>query len=344
MLQDVAAGEGASRLKRTTPAPLRQPVAYAVEGRQHSGDLYRPAAGAKAALVLVPGAAKLGKDDPRLVALAMTLARARFAVLVPEIANLRELKVRAADIGVIADAIRHLSNDFGGAPVGVVAISYAAGPALLATLRQKVRPRVRFIVAIGGYHAATDVLTFFTTGKYREASDGPWRYRRPNAYGKWVFARSNAELLSQPRDREALADIAARKIADLDADVGDLAKRLGPEGRAVYALLRNTNPDRTPALIASLPLKIRQEISALDLQGRDLSPLPGTLFLVHGREDRIIPYTQSRALYAAAPEPKALYLVDSLAHVRLDPSGLIDALRLWRMTYRLLGERDAAER
>src|SRR3970282_281862 len=49
-------------------------------------------------------AAPAAKDDPRLVAFATTLARARFLVLVPDVAGLRQLRVRAADAREIADA------------------------------------------------------------------------------------------------------------------------------------------------------------------------------------------------------------------------------------------------
>ncbi|HSJ80581.1 MAG TPA: hypothetical protein VK910_05135, partial [Thiobacillus sp.] len=91
VLQDLAAGTGDSRLKRTTPGPLRQPLAYTVAGRAHHADLYLPAAldgcvawspapseagtarCPRAALVAVPGAVPQGKDDPRMVAFATTL-------------------------------------------------------------------------------------------------------------------------------------------------------------------------------------------------------------------------------------------------------------------------------
>ncbi len=65
--------------------------------------------------------------------------------------------------------------------------------------------------------------------------------------------------------------------------------------------------------------------------------------LIHGRDDEIIPYSESLALAAAAGEDKAeLFLVDNLAHVDLGPGSLDDQLTLWRAAYRLLEERDDA--
>jgi len=350
LLLDMAAGAGPSSLKEKTEPPSRVALAYEVDGRQRRADLYKPAsttAGdvAKAALVLVPGVTPQGKDDPRLVALANSLARVRFAVLVPDITNLRSLKVSPEDAVPIADALRHLAESEAGASssgqVGLVAISYAAGPAILAALKDEADEAVGFLLLIGGYYDITAVVTFFTTGYYRESPEGPWLKGKPNVYGKWAFVQSNAEVLNTPRDRELLTAMANRKMRRLDADIDDLVAELGPEGRSVYALLINQDPEQVPALMAGLPRRIAENMRGLDLKPRDLSDLEVPLLLIHGRDDPIIPFSESSALAAALPEGQAeLYLVDNLAHVALGPAGLGDALTLWRAAYRLLTERD----
>src|SRR5918996_5686550 len=253
---------------RITPISITFPSGAGVA----VADLYWPP-GAEAALVLVPGLVPEGKDDPRLVALAQTLVRARFAVLVPDIANLRAQQVSPEDARAIAAAIAWLAGcgEPGARSVGVMAISYAAGPAILAALRPDTAPQVRFLVAIGGYYDLQAVVTFFTTGYFRGAPDQPWQQGTPNAYGKWVFVAANAERLEDPHDRAALAAMAERKLQDLDADVTDLDARLGPEGRSVMALLDNRDPERVPALIAGLPEAVRRDLEALDLARRDLS-------------------------------------------------------------------------
>ncbi len=343
VLADLDAGDGPSGLKEATPAPSRAAVAYSVDGRARVGDIYRPGEAARAALVLVPGAAEAGKDDARLVAFATTLARARFVVLVPDIASLRALHVRAADAREVADAILHLAGRGDGAAgrrLGVVAISYAVGPAVIAALEADVRDRLHFVVGVGGYYDIEAVVTFFTTGYFRPRPGAPWRHVEPNAYGKWVFVLSNLERVRDASDRAALEAMARRKLDDLAADLADLVTGLGPEGRAFHALLANVEPERVPALIAALPGDVRAEMAALDLARRDLRSLGARLLLVHGREDDIIPWSESQALAAAAPKGRAdLFLVDGFSHV--DPkSGHPDRFQLWRAIYRLLELRD----
>lgn len=342
VLGDIAAVDGPSDLKAATPAPSRVPVAYEIAGRAHDGDLYRPGEAARAAIVLVPGVAEAGKDDRRLVAFAKTLARARFLVLVPDIGALRALKVRAADAREIADAVAYLAAARGpenAGPIGIAAISYAVGPALIAALEPDLRERLDFFVGIGGYHDIEAVVTFFTTGYYRDAPGGAWRHRAPNAYGKWVFVKSNVDHVQDAADRAALDEMARRKMIRLHADVGDLVAGLGAEGRAIHALLENQDPERVPGLIAGLPAGIRAEMAALNLAARDLGTLDARFILVHGVEDDIIPASESRALAAALDGRADLFLVDGFGHVGTEP-GAFGAFALWRAIYRLLELRD----
>ncbi len=340
VLEDLAAGEDESRLKKRTPAPVRRLLAYTVQGRGYQGDLYIPGEPPRAGIVLVPGAAERGKDDPRLVDFATTLARVRFLVLVPDLPNLRALKVRAEDAQGVADAFSHLLSRIEfprRGRDGIGAFSYAVGPAVLAALDPAIRERVDFVLGVGGYYDLHRVITFFTTGYFLK--DGRWRYLKPNRYGKWVFVLSNADLLPDPADRETFHLMGERKLTDPQAAVDDLAVRLTAEGRALLKLLENRDPARAPALIANLPAAIRAELDALNLAKRDLSRLRARLILLHGTDDNIIPHTESVALAAAAPRAE-LFLIAGLAHVNVRPFGL-DRRAMWRGIGALLAQRGA---
>ncbi len=343
VLRDIAATSAPGGPQSADTAPHATPVRYQGATAGRTGDLFT-FDGSRAGLVLVPGASEAGKDDPRLRAFAKSLARAGFVVLVPEIETLRRLLVRPEDAEEIADAVAYLSRRLapdGATRIGIAAISYATGPAVLAALDARVRHQVGFVIAVGGYYDMDAVVTYFTTGKFRDAPSQPWRYQRPNVYGKWVFVRSNLPRVRNDADRKLLGAISDRKLANPNADTTALEGQLGREGRGIMALLTNTDPDVVPELIAGLPPAIRRDMAGLDLERRDLTGLAANLILIHGRDDTIIPFTESVALAAAAPPDRAsLFLVDGLAHVDLRPAGLSDTLTLWRAVYRLLEERD----
>ena len=340
VLSDIAAGERPSLLKRLTPEPRRTSLRFSQQGREYLADLYQPDQKALAGVLLMPGASEEGKDDPRLVAFATTLARARFNVLVPDLASLQSLQVNSGDIGQVAGAFSWLASREDLSPgnrVGIIAFSYGAGPAILAALEPALRHRVRFIMAVGAYYDLRQVLAFFTTGWFR--AGGSWRHRTPNAFGKWVFVLSNAERLPYPPDRRILRVMARRKLQNLTAGVADLAGELSPSGRAVYDFIVNTDRNLAPRLIANLPESIEREIRSLNLADKDLRPLRARLILVHGYDDDIIPYSQSIELArAVTPGQARLFLANGLAHVDLEP-GLLDKWRLWRAVDALLAQR-----
>lgn len=370
VLQDLAAGTADSRLKRTTPAPLRQTFAYTVAGRAHRADLYLPAAldgcaawlpapagdapprCPRAALVAVPGAVPQGKDDPRLVAFATTLARAGFAVMVPDLAGYRQLRIRPSDAREIADAFAWIHRQPELAPdgnAGMFAFSYSVGPAVLAALEDDIREQARFVVGLGGYHDLPRAMLFFTTGWFEHA--GAWQHITPDDTGRMVLAYSSLDYLAPAPDRAVFDRMVAQRTRDPEADLAPLAAGLSPGARAVYALAVNNDPARFAELFARLPPAMREDIARLDLARHDLAPLQARLILVHGRNDNLIPYTESLALAAAVPAGQArVFLIRRvLGHVDLGVSDLFtwrfwredlpDLWRLWRVIDLLLAER-----
>ncbi len=336
VLGDIEAGSRPNGLKETTPAPLRTFIRFG-EDDAREGDLYLPGEPAKAGLVLVPGLTPRGRDDARLVDFAKTLARARFAVLVPDLPQLRALQVTADDAVPIADAARYLAGRMAGQPLGIAAVSFAVGPAVLALGEPGVQ--ADFFLGIGGYWDLEALITYVTTGSYRH--DGGWAFRPPKAYGKWVFVLSNAGRLGDAHDAALLTGMAQRKLDDKDADITDLAGALGPDGRAVYALVTNADPERVPELLAALPPELGEEIGRLDLKRRDLARLPVRFVLIHDRSDRIIPAEQSEAFAASlTPGQASVYLAGGLDHAQVKDPGIGDALTLFQAVLTVLRLRD----
>ena len=292
-------------------------------------------------MVLVPGAAVLGRDEPRLKALARTFARAGFAVLVPELPEVRRLRAvarrcRPRGIG----AALPCGGREPGVPLGVAAVSYAVAPAIIAVLQ-------------GTSHrasASSSASAATATPNPSSASSPPARFARaataastganPTATARWAFLVANAGRLDNPGDAYLLEEIGRLRFHDRDADISRQAAALGAQGRAVLALVENRDPDAVTRLIAALPERVRSEIDGLNLALYDLSQARGHLILVHGRSDPMVPYSESQDLAVAASGARvSLFLIDDIGHVEFTAVNIRNAWTMWQAIVALLGER-----
>jgi dienelactone hydrolase len=322
-LEDLSGLKATSRLAAQVPEPVRTTVDFTTAGERRVADLYRPKGQVRAGIVLVPGVAARGWRDERVVAVATTLARLDFAVLVPDMPGVRSYRMRTQDVREVADAFVWLADRPALAPrghAGIAGFSYGVGPVLLAALEPDIRERVRFVLGVGGYYSLEHVVTFLTTGYYAGA-DAPDTGRvLPHPYGLATFIRSNLDMLERAEDREFFrrcADDVATGRFDRNAR---LPEGLGPDGRAFHALLVNRLPARVPGLLAALPRHVRAELEGIDPAAHALAAMRADVILLHGRGDNLIPYTESIALAAALPAGRSrLFLIDGLAHVDFRP-------------------------
>ena len=272
-----------------------EPSTRALAAAPFEVDLHAPGGTGRApGLVLAHGLSPRGKDEPPLVEAARLLARTGWAVAVPTVPGLTVLRLRPEDAGAVAAALRALA-EAGHRPVSILAISVGAGPALLAATDPAVAPSLAAVLVLGGYGSARELLRFTLTGAY---GFGPEAGRRaPDPAAIALFARANAELV----------DAAGQRLVD------------------------NRDPAAVDALLAALPPGTQRLLDALSPE-RGLARLAAPLFLVHGRDDPAVPYTESLRLLAAARaagRPARAAIVGAMGHV--EPArrgGIADLARL----------------
>jgi acetyl esterase/lipase len=283
-------------LSAMTVAPSVRPLVVTARERPVPADLYvRPSFVKAPGLVLVHGLSPEGKDDPRLQRAAMLLAQDGWAVAVPTIEGLTILRLRPEDSLAVVATIRALAQA-GHGPVAILGVSVGAGPALLAAADPSVSPAISAVLTLGGYASTVELLRYTLTGAYRfEIHQG----RRPiDEAAIAAFTRANPELV----------DAAGRRLID------------------------NRDPDLVDQLVSVLPEPTRRLLDALSTR-TPVARLKAPLFLVHGRDDPAVPYTETMRLEEsarAAGVPVKAVIVGSLAHVEPENrAGPRDLTRLW---------------
>ncbi|MBI2525722.1 MAG: hypothetical protein HYV93_07035 [Candidatus Rokubacteria bacterium] len=312
---------------------IRTEVSFGAGGRPVHADLYRRP-GPRGALVLVHGLSPAGRRHPELMRLARLLARHGLLVLVPHVEGLAALRLGGREVDEIRAAIQHAAGL--GDRVGVVGLSFGAGPALLAAATL---PEVRLAGSFGGYADLRHVIAYISTGVHEL---GGRRYvQRHEEYNRWKLVALLAGFVDSERDREGLAAIARRKLADPADPTTGLESALGEAGQAAMALALNRREDLVAPLLSRLPSRA---LEALDR----LSPLPaiptlhGRLLIAHGSGDESIPFTESLRLAQAAEGRARVVILESFHHT--GPRGVweatarraLDGWRLLRLADELL--------
>jgi acetyl esterase/lipase len=287
-------------LSTMTVAGSVRPLMVTARERPVAADLYvGPSFGKAPGLVLVHGLSPQGKDDPRLQRAAMLLARAGWAVAVPTVESLTVLRLRPEDSLAVAATIRALAQA-GHGPVAILGVSVGAGPALLAATDPSVSSSISAVLTLGGYASTVELLRYTLTGAYRFENHHGQRPIDEAAIA--AFNRANPELV----------DAAGRRLID------------------------NRDPELVDQLVSVLPERTRRLLDALSTQTL-VGRLKVPLFLVHGRDDPAVPYTETLRLERrarAAGVPVRAVIVGSLAHVEPENrAGPRDLARLWTAFY-----------
>lgn len=304
------------------------------------------------AIVFMNGAVPPGREEPTVNDLAEGLARAGYAVYVPDVEGLRTGEISLETVSETVEVAREVSEEpeTSGGQVGLVGVSVGASLALLAAADEDVGERVSVVAAVAPYTDLENVLRLATTETY-PAEDGSFRFETP-PYLRLLTARSLVTMLPEGEERAALltlipeirhyyppADEADEPLAALPAFAVVNEGDLDPETGSVLEVLTNDDPERFDELYADLPPRMRDEIQAL-------SPVTGAarisapVEVASAPRDRYFPVAESEELEAEVPE-FTLTVTPAMDHAEPEPADIPGFLELNGFVVRSLREADA---
>jgi dienelactone hydrolase len=304
-----------------TPAPAVKQVEIPKGNEKIAADIYyRPKSGKQAAILLTHGIIEDGKNDPRLIRFAHSLARAGFVVLVPDLKGMKSFRILFSDVDDIVASVHYLASladIVDESKMGIMGFSYAAGPTIMAAADPTLRDRVKFVVSFGGYYDPINVIRFITTGYYEYGDEKG--FLQPQPYGKWVFFMNNVDYVENDQDRKILREIFRNEQMDTPGNVGPLLAGLSPRGKYLYELLTNKDPKRVDELFKRIDPRVREYLGKLSVA--PLIPSVRARFLIgHGTTDPLIPYTESMRLADAVGNQSRVHLAILRLFAHVDPA------------------------
>ena len=301
----------------------------------------RPIAGATGTMVVLPGVHAAGLDEPRLTRFSRALAGAGLTVVTVPLPDLRAFRIVGRSTDQAEDVAAWVSSNQDLAPNGRISlagVSFAGGLALVAAGRPSLTGRLDAAISLGGHGDLGQVLEYLCTGTLPDGSARP-----PHDYSLAVVALTAAPLLVPAAD---IPSLERAILLFLQASSDESAERSHAEQLLAQASrLRDSMTGRSRQVmnwvldrdVASLGAAIRPFIAEL---ARDpaLSPerSPAArvpVFLLHGRDDNVIPPSEIPRLAAyldrhGTPVVQSL-VTPVLSHVGIDTG--VSAADWWRL-------------
>ncbi|UCH09256.1 MAG: hypothetical protein JSU61_08420 [Fidelibacterota bacterium] len=277
--------------------------------------VYRPLAREVApAIVLLHGATPHGEEHPALDQLARALAHTGLLVFVPRLPRLKAVLIDETNVYSMQLFYRFIQGDERVVPgrISVAGTSFAGGlllKALLDPLMQQPPPRA--VLAYGSYCDLETTLRFVLTGRLE--AQGTVTSVEPDRWAQVIFFYNYLDHIPGEFDKQVLRELLEYYIQDR-VEEGDAARdQLQPSERRVADLILTPgNPDST-----TLAEEVLQHARPV-LQ--DLSPsyfysqIHFPFWVLHGRHDLMVPYTEALALKQLLPEQVKMYVTNLYSH------------------------------
>ncbi|MDR0787452.1 MAG: hypothetical protein LBG44_06255 [Gemmatimonadota bacterium] len=276
-----------------------------------------PGKGPYPAWIILHGITVPGRLHPSLIRFSSAVAAAGAMVLIPEVREWTELQLdQAAGSNAIMAGVNfyHQRTDITG-PITLAGFSFGATQALISAARPEFRKDIRRVIGFGGYCDFGRTLRSMMTGEHEW--EGVHYQYSPDPYGRWIAAANYIRKIPEYAEMEGLARAAHTMAAEAgqrginaadpayDTLKGKLAEGLSPAERELWKLIA------PPAGVLPEPEQTRELadriVAAAVRQTPDLDPksalpqLDQRVILVHGRDDHLIPFTETLRLAAALP-------------------------------------------
>ena len=295
-------------------------------------NVYRPMAREVApALIIYHGATPYGEDHEGVDRLARAMAHIGLLVFVPRLPALKEVIIDERSLEAMTSAYRHFQGHARVTPahLGVIGTSFAGGLLLKALLSPAMRePPPRSVLIYGSYCDLEASLRFILSGGTDPAgSEEP--PGTPDPWGQIIFFHNFLDELPRTFDRVAVRQVLDHYIrADKDKG-GVAAEKLAPRERRILKLIITPDNPESARLAEKTLLKARPRLQALS-PANFYHEVDFPFWVMHGKGDRLVPYTEALALKALMPRQVRLAIAADSGHRGVETG------RGWRSTLKEL--------
>lgn len=238
------------------------------------------------------GMSALGIDDPRILELAENIASSGHSVILPELPEVKGLRIEEKTIAHIEDLMMEVSSTkhlFNGNDLGYLSASFSGGMGLIAASKSNTRKKIKTSMAIGAYCDFLDTVPFVFSNY------------EIDPYAVYVilynflhrFEPALAEEL-QPVYYEAALDNGLKR-GGTEALAEGLLKKTSSRAKDFFSQVGtdgNFRKELAKRVLNTVPENLPENLSPF----YQLETLDGPVSLLHGKTDPVISPEESEKL------------------------------------------------
>ena len=269
--------------------------------------IFKPKKAHQTTFILFPGASPFAEEHPGMIGLATTIMNLGYTVFIPRIPPLKALNIKSENVEWFARAYEQIINRDGidKTNVAIIGISFGGSLLLKATLDERIKSNPpRSMLMYGSCFDLESGLNFLLSGEIKH--NGKIAYIPPNDWGLTVLFHNFLKDMNTGFDTTAIRTVLAARVADKLDEVERLKTELIEHDLIfVEAVLSGKCNPQIEKISHQI---IESQKDALD----EVSPssfcekISMKIFIMHGANDSMVPYTESIKLGENLPNNKLL--------------------------------------
>ena len=269
--------------------------------------IFKPKKALKTTFILFPGASPFAEKHPGIIGLATTIMNLGYNVFIPRIPPLKALNISSENIEWFVKAYEEIinKNDVDKSNVAIIGISFGGSLLLKATLDKKMKSNPpRSMLMYGSCFDLVAGLNFLLTGEIEH--NGKIVHIPPNDWGLTVLFHNFIKTVDVGFDTTGIQAVLAARVADKLDEVEKLKSSLSNHDlKFIDSVL---TAKCTPEITKIVDKIIKSKSNSL----KEVSPssfcekIDMKIFIMHGANDSMVPYTESVKLGNSLPNNELL--------------------------------------
>ena len=269
--------------------------------------IFKPQTAKKTTFILFPGASPFAEEHPGMIGLATTIMNLGYNVFIPRIPPLKALSVKSENIEWFARAYEQIlcRDDVDETKVAIIGISFGGSLLLKATLDERIKSNPpRSMLMYGSCFDLESGLNFLLSGEIKH--NGKIVHIPPNDWGLTVLFHNFLKEVNTGFDTTAIQTILAARVAEKLDEVERLKAELNEHDLVLVEAVLSGKYNSQIKKISHQIIKSQKDVLDEVSPSSFCKNISMKVFIMHGANDSMVPYTESVKLGDNLPNNKLL--------------------------------------